>query len=40
MFLDDVRPWRCKNNVKTNVFSSKGIDMPLKTVFFYVVGLQ
>ena len=31
--LDDVRPWRCKNIVKTNVFSSKGIKASLNTMF-------
>ena len=40
MLLDDFRPWRCKNNVKTRVFSSKGINMSLDTVFFDVFGLK
>ena len=36
MFFDDFRPWRCKNVVKTTVFSSKGINMALNTVFLDV----
>ena len=38
-FLDDFRPWRCKNNEKSSAFSSKGINMSLNTVLFDVFGL-
>ena len=34
--LDDFPPWRCKNIVKTSVFSSKGSKMALDTMFFDV----
>ena len=40
MFLDDVRPWRCKTVVNTSVFSFRSTKIAQNTVFLDVFDLK